>query len=127
MVAVLIVILLLTANIQVTVFVLICVALVDFFLLALLGVWNVTLNNVTGINLVIAIGLAVDYSSHIGHAYLAIDPPETHDDGQKFSNTQKRIFKSKGALKKMGSSVFHGAFSTFLAIIMLSPSKSYIF
>ena len=27
----------------------------------------------------------------------------------------------------MGSSVFHGSFSTFLAIIVLSPSKSYIF
>lgn len=27
----------------------------------------------------------------------------------------------------MGSSVFHGAFSTFLAIITLSPSRSYIF
>lgn len=27
----------------------------------------------------------------------------------------------------MGSSVFHGAFSTLLAIIVLSPSKSYIF
>ena len=27
----------------------------------------------------------------------------------------------------MGSSVFHGAFSTFLAIICLSPSGSYIF
>ena len=27
----------------------------------------------------------------------------------------------------MGSSVFHGAFSTFLAIITLSPSKTYIF
>ena len=27
----------------------------------------------------------------------------------------------------MGSSVFHGAFSTFLAIVVLSPSKSYIF
>lgn len=27
----------------------------------------------------------------------------------------------------MGSSVFHGAFSTFLAIVVLSPSNSYIF
>lgn len=27
----------------------------------------------------------------------------------------------------MGASVFHGAFSTFLAIIVLAPSKSYIF
>lgn len=27
----------------------------------------------------------------------------------------------------MGSSVFHGAASTFLAIIVLAPSKSYVF
>ena len=27
----------------------------------------------------------------------------------------------------MGSSVFHGGFSTFLAIILTAPSKSYIF
>lgn len=125
--AVLIVILMLTASFQVTIFVLICVSLVDFFLFALLGFWKVTLNNVTGINLVIAIGLAVDYSSHIGHAYLAVDPPDYDNEGQKLSNTQKRTYKSRRALKKMGSSVFHGAFSTLLAIIVLSPSSSYIF
>merc|ERR1711990_401924 len=39
----------------------------------------------------------------------------------------KRVYKARGALGSMGSSVFHGAFSTFLAIIVLSPSKSYIF
>lgn len=27
----------------------------------------------------------------------------------------------------MGPSVFHGAFSTFLAIVVLAPSNSYIF
>ena len=27
----------------------------------------------------------------------------------------------------MGTSVFHGAFSTFLAIVVLAPSQSYIF
>ena len=31
------------------------------------------------------------------------------------------------ALRKMGSSVFHGGFSTFVAIVVLSPSKTYIF
>jgi Niemann-Pick C1 protein len=62
-------------------FVLICVALVDLFLFALLAFWKVTLNSVTGINIVIAIGLAVDYSAHIGHAYLYVDPPEASDDG----------------------------------------------
>jgi predicted RND superfamily exporter protein len=73
---VLIVILVVTGNIQVTIFVLICVALVDLFLFSLMAFWNVTLNSVTSINIVIAIGLAVDYSSHIGHAYLTVDPPD---------------------------------------------------
>lgn len=37
------------------------------------------------------------------------------------------MFKARGALAAMGSSVFHGAFSTLLAIIVLSPSNSYVF
>ena len=31
------------------------------------------------------------------------------------------------ALRKMGSSVFHGGFSTFLAVLVLSGARSYIF
>ena len=31
------------------------------------------------------------------------------------------------ALRKMGSSVFHGGLSTFIAIVVLAPSKTYIF
>ena len=30
------------------------------------------------------------------------------------------------ALKKMGTSVFHGGFSTFVAIIVLAPSTNYV-
>ena len=41
--------------------------------------------------------------------------------------TEKRIYKAKMALRKMGSSVFHGGFSTFLAIFVLAPGKTYIF
>ena len=40
---------------------------------------------------------------------------------------KKRIYKAKMALRKMGSSVFHGGFSTFLAIFVLAPGKTYIF
>ena len=116
-----------TANLTVTLFILFCVALVDLFLFALLAFWNVTLNSVTVVNIVIAIGLAVDYSAHIGHTYLTIDPPETKEDGSCLTNHEKRLFKAKGALSSMGASVFHGAFSTFLAIVVLAPSNSYIF
>lgn len=119
--AVFVVIMIVTANFTVTCFILLCVALVDLFLLGLLTFWNVTFNSVTVVNNVIAIGLAVDYSAHIGHAYLMIEAPG------HLSNHEKRVHKARGALGSMGSSVFHGAFSTFLAIIVLSPSKSYIF
>ena len=37
------------------------------------------------------------------------------------------MFKAAKSLSQMGSSVFHGAFSTFLAISILGFSKSYIF
>jgi Niemann-Pick C1 protein len=122
LVTVFVVILAITGNIKITLFVLICVALVDLFLFALLVVWNVELNNVTIINVVIAIGLAVDYSAHIGHTYLQINPPEQHQDGSDLTDKEKRRYKTQVAVGKMGSSVFHGAFSTFLAIIVLAPS-----
>lgn len=79
--AVFVVLMIVTANFTVTMFVLLCVALVDLFLLGLLTFWNVTFNSVTVVNNVIAIGLAVDYSAHIGHAYLMSEPPEVDEFG----------------------------------------------
>ena len=37
------------------------------------------------------------------------------------------MFKARVAISQMGSSVIHGGFSTFLAIIVTSGAKSYIF
>jgi Niemann-Pick C1 protein len=79
LIAVLVVLLLFTGNVTVSMMVLFCVGLVDLFLFGLLTFWKVTLNSVTIINVVIAIGLAVDYSAHIGHAYLTIDPPSVDE------------------------------------------------
>lgn len=39
-------------------------------LFGLMVIWNVTLNAVSMINLVMAIGFAVDYSAHVAHAYV---------------------------------------------------------
>lgn len=117
-----------TASVTVTFMVLFCVILVDLFLFGLLSFWDITLNSVTVVNIVIAIGLAIEYTAHIAHAYLTIDPPEKNDEtGEPLTNHEKRVFKARGALGMMGTSVFHGAFSTFLAIVALGPSKSYVF
>ena len=42
-------------------------------LFGLMVIWDVTLNSVSMINLVMAIGFAVDYSAHVAHAYVVSD------------------------------------------------------
>ena len=98
----------------------------DTFLLGLVFYWGLTFNSLTAINIVLAIGTSVDYSVHIGHAFLFESVPDKlkkkHDTPEKI-----RLYKAKQAVSKMGSSVFHGGFSTFIALSVLSPSKTYIF
>lgn len=70
-----IIMIIVTANLRITLFVLLCVALVDLFLLSLLYLWDLTFNSVSVTNITIAIGLAVDYSAHIAHGYMHSDTP----------------------------------------------------
>ena len=93
--------------------VMLCVILVDIDILGLMNLWDLTIDSVAIINLVLAIGLAVDYSAHVAHAFM-----------QTPGTRQERVDK---ALEEMGTAVIHGAFSTFLAVVVLSVSKSYIF
>ena len=122
LVAVFFVIMFIAGSLFVTVLVTISVLLVDLFLVALIYYWGLTFNSVVVVNVVIAIGLAVDYSAHIAHTYLTvITGPKQKTD------KQKRAYKARTAVSQMGSSVFHGGFSTFLAISVLGFSKSYVF
>lgn len=118
--AIVIVVLFITADILITFFVVLCVALVVLNVLASMIYWGITLNSVSVVNAVIAIGLAVDYSAHIAHAY-------QDSSFRSVDNVDIRIERTRKALGTMGSSVFHGAFSTFLAVVTLAGSKSFIF
>jgi Niemann-Pick C1 protein len=111
------------ASVLNSLLVLLCVILVDINLFALMYYWGLDLNSITVNNLIIAVGLAVDYSAHIAHSFLVFDPKGSG----KMSKSEIRKEKTQGALTSMGSSVFHGAFSTFLAIVALAGSKSVIF
>lgn len=124
LIAVFVVILFITADFTVTIMVAFAVFLVDVYILALVFYWNLTFNSIVVVQVVVAIGLAVDYSAHIGHTYLTVNPPNT----PKYrTDAAKRMYKSQKALSQMGSSIFHGAFSTFLAVAVLGNSASYIF
>ena len=48
-------------------------------LFGLMVIWNVSLNSVSMINLVMAIGFAVDYSAHIAHAYITSNKVTAND------------------------------------------------
>ena len=64
-------------------------------------------------NTIIAIGISVDYSIHITHAFLR----------SKGSGTSRTI----QALDTAGVAVFNGGFSTLLAVLPISSIKAYIF
>lgn len=121
--AVILVILVITSNCFITSFVFMCVALTDIFLFGHIHYMGLTLNPLTVLNIIIAMGIAVDYSAHIAYAYLVEQVPEELglDTPQKVRN-----YKATMALRKMGSSVFHGGFSTFIAVFALVSNETYV-
>ena len=118
------IIMIISSNLTVTVLVGFCVGVTDLFLFGLIYYWNLSLNPVILVHIVVSVGISVDYSAHIAYAFLVEEVPE----GEGYDTPgQVRVYKAKMALRKMGSSVFHGGFSTFIAILVLAPAKNYIF
>ena len=90
------------------------VALTILLVAGSLRMWGLQIEVVTVINLVLAIGLSVDYSVHIAFSYLT----ETSDDREE---------RVKNVLAKTGVSVFNGGFTTFLALVWLVGADSWVF
>lgn len=122
LVAIFVIVLVFSGNICTTLLVVLNMGLVELNLLAMIWYWNLELNFITVINLILAIGLAVDYSAHIAHTYNV-----TVSDYDCVTRRERRISKVRKTFSKIGNSVFHGAVSTFLAIVTISASTSYIF
>lgn len=78
------------------------VAMVELDLLGLMYLWDISLNAISVVNLVMCIGIAVEFHTHIAHAFL-----------QSPFNT--RTARATDALVEMGSSVFSGT-SHFLLL-----------
>lgn len=106
----------LLANLRASILVLICVvfSLVDVG--GFMHFWNLTIDTVSCNNLIIAIGLCVDYSAHIAHRFLL----ET-DVGK---SRQARV---QATMTNIGPAVLNGGITTTLAFILLADSKSHVF
>ena len=90
------------------------VALVDAALLACLWLAGYSFNMITSIVIVLAVGLSVDYSTHIVYAFLEAQGPDRHDRVQT-------------AMRHIGSTVLNGGITTWLSIAVLATAKAYVF
>ncbi|ESP03417.1 hypothetical protein LOTGIDRAFT_199271 [Lottia gigantea] len=91
----------------------ICFILAD--LLGLMYMWDISLNAVALVNLVMAVGISVEFCSHITRAFTV-------------STMTTRKLRAKDSLAHMGSSVLSGITLTKLVgIIVLAFSKSQLF
>ncbi|XP_066999010.2 NPC intracellular cholesterol transporter 1 [Anabrus simplex] len=95
--------------------VIITITMIVTNILGLMYWWNISLNAVSLVNLVMAVGISVEFCSHLVHSF-AVSVEET------------RVMRVTDALVNMGSSVFSGITLTkFGGILVLGLAKSQIF
>ncbi|XP_045389430.1 patched domain-containing protein 3-like [Lemur catta] len=76
--------------------------------------WNVNLDSISMINLVICIGFSFDFSAHISYAFVSSSQPSVNR-------------KSIEALYELGYPMLQSAVSTIIGVCVLSAAKAYIF
>lgn len=75
---------------------------------------GIAIDSVSVINIVLAVGLSIDYSAHVGHCFMM----------KGGDNKDRRVLES---LADIGAAVLSGATTTFLAVVVLLFSSSYVF
>eukprot|EP00435_Cladocopium_sp_Y103_P023434 s1754_g5.t1 len=95
--------------------VIIVLALVFMDLIGNIILWGLDLNSISMINLVMAVGLVIDYSMHMAHNF-------------SLQNSElSRKKRAELAVREMGQPIFLGVCTTFLAILPLGFSSSQAF
>ncbi|KAL1250583.1 hypothetical protein QQF64_018379 [Cirrhinus molitorella] len=79
-----------------------------------MALWNVSLDSVSMINLVICIGFSVDFSAHISYAFVSSEKSSANE-------------KATDAINKLGYPIIQGALSTIAGVVVLAAAESYIF
>ena len=131
MACVFVVTLILLANLPICLMVLLSVVLTLVDIVGFLHFWDITIDIISCVNIVLAIGLCVDYSVHIGHAYMVATGNRV-ERAQVFSKDKKartgaiNVNLQEG-VASIGLAVFNGGVTTFLALVLLGASSSHVF
>ncbi|KAM7513994.1 hypothetical protein LguiA_003577 [Lonicera macranthoides] len=112
--AVFIVCLVITCSLWSSAIILLVLAMIVVDLLGVMAILNIQLNAVSVVNLVMSVGIAVEFCVHITHAFLV--------------SSGDRDQRTKAALGTMGASVFSGITLTKLVgVIVLCFSRTEVF
>lgn len=79
-----------------------------------MSLWDVSLDSISMINLVMCIGFSVDFSAHISYSFVSSPKSDVNE-------------KATDALAHLGYPIVQGALSTILGVVVLSTSGSYLF
>lgn len=105
----------LLVSVRVALLVLSCVTATVLGVGASMYVFNLTIDTVSCISLVLSIGLSVDYSMHIAHSFLA--------EGSVLDKRKRASL----AVSSVGPAVAQGGISTLIPFFMLAFSNSHVF
>ncbi|XP_068204800.1 patched domain-containing protein 3-like [Palaemon carinicauda] len=110
---VLLVTLFLLASFYASFLVMVCVLTTLVDVVALMHWWGLTIDTISAIDLVLAIGLSVDYAAHVAYTYLTVAGDATE--------------RAQATVGLIGPAVLNGGFTTFLSFLLLAGSDSYVF
>ena len=113
LVTVIIVCMIVLANVGIASVVVFSVLMIEVTVLGALHFFGYSFNMMTSINVIVSVGLCVDFSAHTAHAFLHSKKLTVED-------------KVRDAYKTIGVSVWNGAFSTILAMLPMGLCRSYI-
>ena len=136
----------LLAEIKICLIVFLCVALTLVDVVGTLNFWGTTLDPLSSVNIILAVGLCIDYPAHIAHSFLVATGNISHN----FSILSQHMFKTtyncylviypeptlfsgssvqraQTSLLKICPAVLNGGMTTFLALIVLADSNSHAF
>ncbi|XP_044014155.1 patched domain-containing protein 3-like [Aphidius gifuensis] len=91
-----------------------CIISIELGVVGYMALWNVNLDSISMINLVMCLGFSVDFTAHICYAYMSCKKKRPDE-------------KLKEALYSLGLPIVQGALSTIFGLLALLLAGTYIF
>ncbi|OXU24936.1 hypothetical protein TSAR_000668 [Trichomalopsis sarcophagae] len=101
-------------NVLCSLWVAFCIVSIECGVAGYMALWDVSLDSISMINLIMCIGFSVDFTAHICYAYMS----------SKKRRPEERV---KECLYSLGLPIVQGAFSTILGLSALLLAGTYIF